>query len=439
VRTAAPASGSHLKQAPADTETFHVTRLRVRSNGPALAFAALGVWAMTFVALYSYGWNDYSTEVAPAYAALIAGHLGRFLALAPGYGGSLVLRAPFALIPSLWSGGSDDVYRAVSVPCLVAAALLGVWLVAQMRTLGHDRLARATALGLCVANPVTLYALQDGHAEELLGAVLCVAAVLAAQRGRGGLAALALGLAIANKQWALLAIGPVLLALPPGRRARPMVLAGALVLCIDLPLWLISGSGQASGGQGALAGSSAGTIFQPWQVWWFLGSHGQIVRDAFGAIKAGYRTPPAFLQTIDHPLIVVLGLALSALALRRRCTDAMLLLALLLALRFALDSWDTVYYPLPFIFALLAWECLERRRPPVLALSASVIVWLVFIVAPERLSPDAQSALFLLAALPTLAALATATFAPRARLMRALDGSPRRSSSAPSAAPISGT
>ena len=101
------------------------------------------------------------------------------------------------------------------------------------------------------ANPVTLYALQDGHAEELLGAVLCVAAVLAAQRGRGGLAALALGLAIANKQWALLAIGPVLLALPPGRRARPLALAGAVVLCIDLPLWLASGSGQPGGGAGS--------------------------------------------------------------------------------------------------------------------------------------------------------------------------------------------
>jgi hypothetical protein len=415
-----------------------VTTLRARSNLAALAAAALGVWAMTFLALYSYGWNDYSTEVAPAYAALIGGHLGRFLALAPGYGGSLVLRAPFALIPSLWGGGTNDVYRAVSVPCLIVAALFGVWLVAQMRPFGANRLARASALGLCVANPVTLYALQDGHAEELLGAVLCVAAVLAAQRGRGGLAALALGLAIANKQWALLAIGPVLLALPPGRRARPLALAGALVLCIDLPLWLASGSGQPGGGQGALAGAASGTIFQPWQLWWFLGSHGQVVRDAFGAVKVGYRTPPAFVQTIDHPLIVALGAALSALALRRRCSDAMLLLALLLALRFALDSWDTVYYPLPFVLALLAWECLGRRRPPVLALAASVIVWLVFIVAPERLSPDGQSALFLLAALPTLAALAVATFAPRTGPLRALGGSPRRSSSTPSAAPISG-
>jgi hypothetical protein len=94
----------------------------------------------------------------------------------------------------------------------------------------------------------------------------------------------------------------------------------------------------------------------------------------------------------------------------------MLLLAFLLAIRFALDSWDTVYYPLPFIFALLAWETLRRERPPVLSLAASVVVWLVFIVAPEHLSADAQSGAFLIVAVPTLIALGTALFAPSARL-----------------------
>ena len=85
-------------------------------------------------------------------------------------------------------------------------------------------------------------------------------------------------------------------------------------------------------------------------------------------------------------------------------------------MRFALDTWDTVYYPLPFIFALLAWETLRVRRPPVLSLAASAIVWLVFIVAPEHLSADAQAAVFLLVAVPTLFALGTALFAPSARL-----------------------
>jgi hypothetical protein len=403
-----------------------VTRLRLRDHGPALALGALGVWAMSFLTLYGFGWNDYSTEVAPAYAALIAGHLRLFLELAPSYGGSLEMRAPFALLPGLWGGGAVAVYQAVSIPCLLAAALLAVWLVARMREIGQGRLARATALGLCVVNPVTLYALQDGHAEEVLGAVLCVAAVLTAQRGHASWSGILLGLAIANKQWALLAIGPVLVALP-AHRWRSVTFAGAVALCFYVPLWLPAYTTKVSGsGGGALAGSTSGSIFQPWQLWWFLGSHGQTVRDAFGVVKS-----------IDHPLIVALGAPITLLAMLRRRTDAMLLLALLLAIRFALDTWDTVYYPLPFIFALLCWESLACRRPPLLSLLASVVVWLVYIVAPEHLSADAQAALFLLVAVPTLVALALAVFAPRTSGHRAGASERPRRSSAQTAAPIS--
>ena len=42
--------------------------------------------------------------------------------------------------------------------------------------------------------------------------------------------------------------------------------------------------------------AGGGAIFQPWQLWWFLGSHGPVVRDAFGTVKVGYRTPPAWIQ-----------------------------------------------------------------------------------------------------------------------------------------------
>jgi hypothetical protein len=418
-----------------------VTKLRLRDQGTALALAALGVWAMSFLALYGFGWNDYSTEVRPAYDALVAGHVWQFLQLAPGYGGSLELRAPFALLPGLWGGREVAVYQLVSIPCVVAAALLGVWLLAQMRALGRNRLARATTLALCVANPVTLYALQDGHAEELLGAALCVAAVLAAQRGRANWSAVLLGLAIVNKQWALLALGPVLVALP-ARRLRAVAIAGALVLLFYAPLWLAAYAGHSATSGGVLSGSSGGVIFQPWQLWWFLGSHGQIVRGAFGVIKVGYRTPPAWIQSIDHPLLVLLGVPVTLLAVRRgrRSADAMLLLALLMAIRFAFDTWDTLYYPLPFIFALIAWESLERRRPPILSLAASVAVWLVFVVVPEHASADVQAAAFLAFAIPTLLALGRAVLAPQApqlRLRRGARTSPWRRSSATASTPIS--
>ena len=364
---------------------------RLRDHAPALLFATAGVWAMSFVALYGFGWNDYSVEVAPAYGALTSGHVWTFLQLAPAYGGSLELRAPFALLPGVWGAGPVAVYQSVSIACLIVAALFAVWLVGRMRALGHDRLARATTMGLCVANPVTYYALQLGHAEELLGAVLCVAAVLAARDGRAGWSGVLLGLAL--------------------------VCAGAIAAAFYVPLLLPSliGSSVAGGGSGstsAVAQTGSGTIFQPWQLWWFLGSHGHTVVGSFGVVKPGYRIPPGWIGSIPHLLIVALALPASALAWRRGRRDALLLLAFLFALRFALDTWDTVYYPLPFILALLAWEIEHRRRPPVLALIASATVWLVFIVAPEHVGADAQAALFAVLAVPTLAALATALYAP---------------------------
>jgi hypothetical protein len=391
---------------------------RLRDHGPALVVAAAGVWMMSYLALYGFGWNDYANEVAPAYDALTAGHLSQFLALAPGYGGSLELRAPFAFVPGLWHGGEVSVYQAVSIPCLIAAALFAVWLVARMRAFGVGRLARATAFGLCVVNPVTLYALQDGHPEELLGAVLCVAAVLAAQRRHAGWAGVLLGLAIVNKQWALLAIGPVLVALP-AYRWRTLALAGTIAVGFYVPLLLPAYvTHSAGGGTAAVVQSSSGAVFQPWQLWWFLGAHGHIIKDTFGVVKVGYRTPPTWIGAISHPLIVALSIPATLLAVRRGRRDALLLLAFVLAMRFAFDTWDTVYYPLPFIFALLAWETLQRREPPVLSLVASVVVWLVFIVVPQHLSADAQAAVFLVVAVPTLVALAVALFAPGVRLHR---------------------
>ena len=68
----------------------------------------------------------------------------------------------------------------VALPCLLAAVILGVWLTARMRADGRSTLARAVALGVCVANPVTLLALEVGHPEETPRRVLCVAAVLVA-------------------------------------------------------------------------------------------------------------------------------------------------------------------------------------------------------------------------------------------------------------------
>ncbi len=399
----------------------------VRENAFSAFVAGAATATMAWLGLYGFAWNDYETEARPAFAALMHGHAIEFLRLAPAYGGSLLERAPFALLPGLWGGGELAVYRMVALPCLLAAAALGIWLVARMRTEGRPTLSRAVVLGLCVANPLTLQALEIGHPEELLGACMCVAAVLFASRNRPLLAAVLLGLAIANKEWAVLAIGPVLLALP-ARRILCLAVAGAVAIAVLAPLALVSSGGFLAGTRGLAAPPAA--IFQPWQVWWFFGHHGALVHGLFGTAKVGYRIAPTWIAPISHPLILLVGAAVAGtLWLKERRgnrgdallteRNALLALALLLLLRCMLDTWDTDYYPLPFIFALLAWEVgAETKRPPLLALSSTVLVWLTFQWSPGHISADAQSALFLIWSLPLAVTLALALYKPRLLVKR---------------------
>jgi len=148
-------------------------------------------------------------------------------------------------------------------------------------------------------------------------------------------------------------------------------------------------------------------------VWWFLGAplHG-----AQALAKPGHRISPPWLGGFIHVAIVAVGVPLSLLWSRRphTRTDALLLLALLMLLRCALDPWDVSYYALPFVFALLAWEGLWGPRAPVCALAASVIAWLLFGWLPSHANPDGQAAAYLLCVVPALAVLATRVYAPKA-------------------------
>jgi hypothetical protein len=414
-------------------------RLRVRENALCAFLAAAGSATMAWLELYGFAWNDYESEAKPAFDALTHGHLLGFLRLVPVYGGSLVERAPFALLPGLWGGGQLAVYRMVALPCLLAAAALGVWLVAQMRSRGRPAWWRAVALGVCVANPITLRALEWGHPEELLGAVLCVAAVLLAARDRPVWAGLALGLAIANKEWALLAVGPVLIALP-SRRMLCMLSAGAIAALLTLPMMLVGSSAFLAGVRTAAAPSNI--IFQPMQVFWFLGHHSPNAGHLLGAVKHDFRLAPPWIGKVSHPLVIAVAVPLSWLAWRVRPmsershaghehpgggavgqADALLLLTLLLLLRCMLDTWDNVYYPLPFILALLTWETIALPRAPVLALAATVLVWLNVWLS-MHVSADAQAMFFLAWSLPLAGSLGALLYLPSPTWRRSV-GTPR--------------
>ena len=380
---------------------------RARENAVAVGFAAAGLALLGWLALYGFAWNDYDLEASAAVRALTSGHLVRFAQLAPAYGGSIVLRAPFAFLPKLWGGGELAVYRSLAVPCLLATGALAVALVARMRGESRSRLARAAVLGLCVVNPISYRALELGHPEELLAAVLCVAALLAARR-HSLWAGILIGLAIATKTWALVAVPPCVVMLE-ARRVRAAAVAVLIAAAVLAPLAAANGGGIAQG-----AGASSSAIFQPWQAWWWIGSHGKVVRGAYGQVKPGYRSAPGWVPGVAHVLVVALAVPLSVLWWRRRRgppDDGLLLLALLILLRCELDPWNTVYYSLPFLFALLAWEA-RNRSLPALTLLSTAALWFLFQELPGHVSADAQSAAYLLWALPVTAALAVRVYAP---------------------------
>lgn len=379
------------------------------ARAAAAAAAAVAI-AVGLLAVWLHHWpvatNDFGLEAAAAYRALLHGHPLRFLALAPAYGGSLELRAPFALLAGALGGGDEAVYRVAAVPCLLAAASLGGWLLAHTRA-GVARVPAAVALlAICVVNPLTYRALAIGHPEELLGGALCVGAVLCAMRGRAAWAGLLLGLAIANKQWALLAVGPVLLALP-ARRGLALLLAAATATAFLLPLALATGGGVA-GVSGRLAVTDAGTQFHPQQLWWLFGHPVAWVPSMAGQIPMGYRLSPTWLQGRAHMIVILSAAPLTYLALRRsrRDTDPLLLLALLMLLRCALDPWDVAYYPLPFLLALVSWEALARGGFPWLALAATAAGWLLFDTLPRHAGLDVQAIAFAALALPAIALIA---------------------------------
>ncbi len=151
-----------------------------------------------------------------------------------------------------------------------------------------------------------------------------------------------------------------------------------------------------------------------------------------GTAGSGSRLAPGWVETISHPLIlaVALPLGLGAWTRLRRLSgeparmaiengratyprhevSALLLLALLLLLRCMLDPWDNVYYPIPFVLALVAWEALAFRRPPLLAFGCTVAVWAGHHWMGTFASADAQAAFFAAWSVPLAIGLGVALY-----------------------------
>ena len=178
----------------------------------------------------------------------------------------------------------------------------------------------------------------------------------------------------------------------PARRVLCLLVAAGVAGAILAPPMLRARRQRSSRLTRATAAPSS-SIFQPWQVWWFLGHHGAVVRGTFGRVKPGYRTGPPWTGDDQPPADPRRRAATRRAALvaparpppscgagvdapsawprarlrtrdARATRDALLLLALLLLLRCMLDTWDTAYYLLPFLLALHhVGEPRRRTRP----------------------------------------------------------------------------
>jgi hypothetical protein len=360
--------------------------------------ASLGGLALGFVALVGVTFAttnlaDYGYQVAPAMNALLDGDLSEFFRVQPVYGGFATLaRLPFSAIARLADGGEQLVFQFGVLPCLVALGLAGFATVKAMRERGQSPFTQSLVGLVLLFNPVTVAAIQRGHPEELLAAALVLGAMLAAIRSHAGWAAVLLGLALGTKQWALLAVIPVLLACGPGHRIRTLVIAGALAAALTLPMALansnqfVTNNKMAQGGWGHASRLS---------IWWPLGSPKQVGSEgnSFTVRKLSKRW-----TAFARPLVVVvaIGLSLGFWLRRRRLApaDTLALLALLMLLRCLLDPMNNDYYHVPFLLFLAAWEGLRVRGLPVLSLLAAAGLWAT--IRSPWLSPHALGEQFYL-------------------------------------------
>lgn len=349
-------------------------RLPFRLVGIGLV-GAVSVWLASTIATT----GDWLGDSWPAVHALAQGHVSDYLSAEAMMGPfATLVQAPFVVL----SGASGlDAYRWGAFPSLLAAGLLGLYLSGIARRRGASRFSQFLIAALCLVNPLTFEALQLGHPEELLTAALAVGAVATASGGHNRRAAVLLGLAVASKQWAVIAILPVLMALP-ARRLRAGLGAAAIVAVLVLP-GLVAAPESFSEVQGNAA--STGRIATPWSVWYPATTvKTEVYRVDSTSLVAQVHEAPPLVGRLSHPLIVALALGLPlALALRRRRfglsgQDAMGLLALLALMRCALDPVDNLYYHAPLLLALLGWDALAPRGLPVRGLTGAALALLFF-------------------------------------------------------------
>ena len=277
---------------------------------------------------------------------------------------------------------------------------------------------------LCVANPLTLEGVSIGHPEEALAGALVVGAVLAVRRHAVGGGVLA-GLAVATKQWALLAVPVAIVAAAAGRRVAVVVAAGAVAACLLVPMTVADPDASQRVREEVLDNTTANLL----SVWYPVVPVERQPGYAPGSPDHEVRRLPFGLtRAAVAPLIVGIAAALALLLWRRAGPggpapdQTMALLAMLLILRCALDPWNLEYYAAASLMAICAWEALTRTGLPLISLLYAAGAWVMFGPLLSIESDTLVSGLFLMLTALFVGYMALAAFAP-ARIDRGRVGS----------------
>ena len=355
------------------------------SRRAATAVLLPALLASAVVALTSQLGLDYYMDAAPGIQALAAWDLHGWLATQPQMGQlSILLRAPVQALglSELWT------YRLGALVLLAGPVALTVVLWNGRRPRNLSALVLVAVICL---NPMTIRALHLGHPEEPLGGALCAIALLLAIDGRARGAGLALGLALATKQWAIFAVLPVIFACAPEQRRTLMTVAATVAAVLVLPPILLSPHAFAASMNRPLAGLS---IMRPANLW-SLVVPPQHYADIGGEV-VGLAVVPPWLRSLAHPLVVGLALTLALLWRPRGAAigadSALALLALLFLMRCLLDPWNHGYYHWPFLAALACWEVRGCGRAPIATALSSAWLWVVFVKTDGLLMDSAYVA-----------------------------------------------
>jgi len=207
--------------------------------------------------------------------------------------------------------------------------------------------------------------------------------------------AILLGLAIASKQWAALALFPALAAVG-ARRLRVLAGSAAVYLAATLPILAVSVSAFLH----AQAALVTGRVLTPgaWS-WLYLLSGSVTLHERGGVVYHGPRMSLT-VESLLHPLIVATAVVVSlviAWQARRALTADRLFaaVALVFLVRCALDPGDQPYYHLPLLATLLAWDAMRPERMPWRSLAATAMAFVLFTrLTPGSVGTATASALY---------------------------------------------